>query len=455
MQLSEVETFLITHTERILTWRKRRRLKRKAKQKRKNQILDWIQALLWAALVVLIINQYLIQAYAVPSGSMENTILGDDRLFVDKLVYGPELVPGFGKLPALAQAKRGDIVVFLNPDYRREMGRNVSWAEELFNRLIYMLTFTIVNRDRNPDGSIAKHFLVKRLIAQPGERIRMREGRVEIMMGDENGWLSEAELKKQYTPLDYQIQKKFYPFDQYPVIKENVIQQTYLQGGVAPEPLKPGIDARYTVLFCSPRVQAPLSVDRPGELEDYYFQIVLEAFGRYNHLKDAWTMDKVRTEYQKLMLQKFGGPNLDLTAMSDKDIELQYQKMILAYNLVPPARIKAMSKDEIAAAFKKAPVKYIYIFLDTRDSSLYTDRYFEDYWMNYAECSLKPYDAIARNRFEHKALGWYIPPDRFFPMGDNRDNSRDARFFGAVKTSNLLGRALFRFWPLNRIGPVH
>ena len=90
MRLSEVEPFLIKHTERYLTWRKRRKLTRKAKQKRKNQILDWVQALLWAAVVVLILNQYLIQAYAVPSGSMEDTILGGDRLFVDKLVYGPE-----------------------------------------------------------------------------------------------------------------------------------------------------------------------------------------------------------------------------------------------------------------------------------------------------------------------------------------------------------------------------
>ena len=51
--------------------------------------------------------------------------------------------------------------------------------------------------------------------------------------------------------------------------------------------------------------------------------------------------------------------------------------------------------------------------------------------------------------------GWYIPSDRLFPMGDNRDDSRDARYFGAVRMQKVLGRALFRYWPLTRLGGVH
>src|SRR4030042_6056465 len=99
MRLADIENRVIRFTERLLTWRKRRRLRRKERQKRKNQIVDWVQALLWAAVVVLIVNQYVLQAYAVPSASMEDTIQKEDRLFVDKMVYGPELVPGYGKAP--------------------------------------------------------------------------------------------------------------------------------------------------------------------------------------------------------------------------------------------------------------------------------------------------------------------------------------------------------------------
>ena len=53
-----------------------------------------------------------------------------------------------------------------------------------------------------------------------------------------------------------------------------------------------------------------------------------------------------------------------------------------------------------------------------------------------------------------RTLGWYIGPDSLFPMGDNRDNSRDARYFNAVRLEKVLGRANIRFWPLNRLGPI-
>jgi signal peptidase I len=37
-------------------------------------------------------------------------------------------------------------------------------------------------------------------------------------------------------------------------------------------------------------------------------------------------------------------------------------------------------------------------------------------------------------------------------MGDNRDDSRDARYFGPVRMEKVLGRALFRYWPITRLG---
>ena len=51
-------------------------------------------------------------------------------------------------------------------------------------------------------------------------------------------------------------------------------------------------------------------------------------------------------------------------------------------------------------------------------------------------------------------LGWYVGEAHLFPMGDNRDNSRDARYFNAVTYDKVLGRATVRFWPLGRIGVV-
>jgi signal peptidase I len=39
-----------------------------------------------------------------------------------------------------------------------------------------------------------------------------------------------------------------------------------------------------------------------------------------------------------------------------------------------------------------------------------------------------------------------------FVMGDNRSNSKDSRYFGPVPLDSVLGHAVFRFWPLDKLG---
>jgi signal peptidase I len=45
-----------------------------------------------------------------------------------------------------------------------------------------------------------------------------------------------------------------------------------------------------------------------------------------------------------------------------------------------------------------------------------------------------------------------IPQHQYLVLGDNRNNSYDGRCWGLVNKTELVGKALFRFWPLNRVG---
>ncbi len=47
----------------------------------------------------------------------------------------------------------------------------------------------------------------------------------------------------------------------------------------------------------------------------------------------------------------------------------------------------------------------------------------------------------------------HIPPRRYLMLGDNRTDSNDGRCWGLIRESQIIGPAVFRYWPLDRIGP--
>jgi len=76
---------------------------------------DWTRSVLIAFALFLVIRTFLVEAFKIPTSSMEGTLLVGDFLLVNKVVYGAE-VPGTGvRLPALKEPSVGDVVVFNPP----------------------------------------------------------------------------------------------------------------------------------------------------------------------------------------------------------------------------------------------------------------------------------------------------------------------------------------------------
>jgi signal peptidase I len=117
------------------------RAKLRAYQQQQQRGLFGIQAFFTVVIFSIFVITFIVQAFQIPSGSMENTLLIGDFLLVDKLHFAGEAAPG--RLLPYGKIQRGDIIVFYYPV--------------------------------DP-----KQFLVKRVIGLPGDHVRMRNRIVYI-----------------------------------------------------------------------------------------------------------------------------------------------------------------------------------------------------------------------------------------------------------------------------------
>ena len=81
---------------------------------------DSFRTAVYALLIALFIRTFFVQAFRIPSGSMEDTLLIGDFLLVDKITYGAKVPFTDWRLPGFRDPRRGDIIVFKDPRTNRD-----------------------------------------------------------------------------------------------------------------------------------------------------------------------------------------------------------------------------------------------------------------------------------------------------------------------------------------------
>jgi signal peptidase I len=95
----------------------------RARVRAKSAAREYLEAILLAVILTIVIRGLVVQAFRIPTSSMEETLQIGDFLFVNKMVYGSEIDLGiaghqlvYHRFPAIREPKPGDVVVFRYPD---------------------------------------------------------------------------------------------------------------------------------------------------------------------------------------------------------------------------------------------------------------------------------------------------------------------------------------------------
>jgi len=83
---------------------------------KKKLLLEYVEAIVTALILALVIRAYIIQAFKIPSGSMIPTLLIGDHILVNKFLYGTKIPFTDKKVLIIRKPVKGDIIVFKYPE---------------------------------------------------------------------------------------------------------------------------------------------------------------------------------------------------------------------------------------------------------------------------------------------------------------------------------------------------
>jgi signal peptidase I len=84
--------------------------------KKKGLIREYAESIAIAVLLALVIRTYLVQAFKIPSGSMEDTLAIGDHLLVSKFMYGTKIPFIDKQVLTIRDPRQGDVIVFEYPE---------------------------------------------------------------------------------------------------------------------------------------------------------------------------------------------------------------------------------------------------------------------------------------------------------------------------------------------------
>lgn len=424
------------------------------------EIAGWVDAVVQAVFLVLLLNVFIVQLYEIPSESMVPEFLIKDRLVVFKTASGPSFPLSDVGLPYIKKYRRGDIVVFRNPHYADDRKSEV---RTFISQLVYMCTLTKVNLNVDEAGEPKADPLVKRVCGLPGEQLVMQDG---ILYARTAGSSEFAPVADDARWAAWNLN------DVRPELKKDIH-------------LVPISDSEYELLLECEEKRRTLSIEETASECREIAKSFARLHGSFSNEKKrsvSFTM-KDMNEYNLFtkseaatarLLSAVNGaewfsafmtdwiqnvPDFNGDLYSEANYKLNLMiKLVVGRLFLRNAELAKSSSDlsysdeEKRAVLVEAALLHEYIFfLDRRNMPVF------------------PADDENGN---HR----YIPEHCYFMMGDNRFNSLDMRHsyesrlvpltpFDAysvsyisdiepqyVERKKILGTTSFRFWPLSRVG---
>jgi signal peptidase I len=164
---------------------------------RRGLVRKLVKLLLLTLILYLIISSMFLTTFQVESTSMEPLLIARDRIFVSPLIYGARVLFFSARLPAVREPARGDIVVIHSPMYGPP-GVPLSLVEPL----IRFFSFQRGSAVRDESGRRIPAYMVKRIVALPGDTIRISGFTAYIRPEGSSAFVAEEEL----IPQSYEVQ---------------------------------------------------------------------------------------------------------------------------------------------------------------------------------------------------------------------------------------------------------